>query len=245
MLKTLIVHQHMGLGDHIDCNGLVRILADQFNFVELFVKKHNYESVQRMYRDNSKIRLIVLTLDGLDDEYQQVKQYVRNRKSTPFHRYDFVQIGHKNYPKKPSPSVNCREYFYQQFDLNLEDLKQSFYYQRDLNDEVRVLEKLNPHNEPFAFVHDDPKRGFVIPDAVAKQGLKILRNDLSENIFSYLKVLEQATEIHCMESSFKSLTELFPTNGKLYFHDFRGHPLSKTFKNWNTVSYNQPYSHAY
>lgn len=237
MLKTLIVHQHMGLGDHIDCNGLIRILVDQFNFVELFVKRHNSISVERMFRDEKKIKLVVMDFQNIEDEYHQIKNYVKNKKSTPFHQYQFLQIGHRNYPKDPLPTVNCREYFYQQFNLTLDELQRYFYYERDAQDEARVFQKLNPKEESYAFVHDDPKRGFIINNDVVSPGLKIIRNDLSENIFSYLKILEHADEIHCMESSFKSIIELFPTNGKLFFHDFRGHPLSNTFKNWTTIPY--------
>jgi len=50
-------------------------------------------------------------------------------------------------------------------------------------------------------------------------------------------ILKEAKEIHVMESSFKSVIEHLPSCDKIYFHDFRGHPLGKTKKNWQIVNY--------
>jgi len=41
-----------------------------------------------------------------------------------------------------------------------------------------------------------------------------------------------------MESSFKTLVDLYCKQEKLFFHDFRGHPLgSQSNKNWKTIKY--------
>ena len=49
----------------------------------------------------------------------------------------------------------------------------------------------------------------------------IIKNDMSENMFYFCKILENADQIHCMESSFRSLVETLKPQGKLYFHNFR------------------------
>ena len=109
---------------------------------------------------------------------------------------------------------------------------------------VYNLEKLNPLKEPFAFVHDDKERGFVIEPEHVDSKLKIIKNDPTENVFHFAKIIEEAEEIHCMESVYKSLVDVLNPNGKLYFHDFRGHPLGEEGeKKWKVITYEQKLGH--
>ena len=46
-------------------------------------------------------------------------------------------------------------------------------------------------------------------------------SDIFKNIFFYRRVIENAKEIHCIDSSFLHLVERVPTNAKLYFHNHK------------------------
>lgn len=238
MKKTLIVHHHLGLGDHLDCNGLVRSLLDSYDEVRLFVKQKNFTTVRKMFKDDPRIVLVPIDTVA-KNEYELVAEYCNSIPPNENTEYFCIQIGHFSYPRNPDPNKNCWEYFYEQVGMPLETKKSRFHYQRDEAQENRVYDKLNPNNEPYAFVHDDPSRGFVIDEDSVSSGLRIIKNDMAENILDFCKIIEGASEIHCMESSFKSLVELMPTGGKLFFHDFRGHPLGKSFKEWEIVHYDE------
>jgi hypothetical protein len=111
------------------------------------------------------------------------------------------------------------------------------YWQRDLDEEERVYRKLAPQ-APFAFVHDDVSRGFVINTESIH--LPIVRNEISESIFHLGLLLERATEIHCMESSIRCMMEsLELSRSKLYYHNFRcTRPLgTATRQRWMEVGY--------
>jgi len=93
-------------------------------------------------------------------------------------------------------------------------------------------------------VHDDPVRGFEISDEKVlefsdEKDICIIRNDMTENLFYYGKLLENANQIHCMESCFRSLVETLDIKGQLYFHNFRsgasGYLGNSTRKNWKEV----------
>ena len=47
--------------------------------------------------------------------------------------------------------------------------------------------------------------------------------DLYKNIFLYLKVIENASEIHCLDSSFLHLVERVKTNAELFFHNIKNY----------------------
>ena len=57
-MKTLWILQHLGLGDHLICNGLVRFYASRYTSVFLFCWSSNLSSVQFVFRDLSNISIV-------------------------------------------------------------------------------------------------------------------------------------------------------------------------------------------
>ena len=53
----ILIHHHLGLGDHIVCNGLVRNLIQKNQIYGIFVKKHNVDNVMFMYKDLKNLKL--------------------------------------------------------------------------------------------------------------------------------------------------------------------------------------------
>ena len=227
-MSRLVIHQHLGLGDHIDCNGMIRYILEksEFDTVELFAKKHYASMVDHMFRVTENV--IVIPVDG--NEYVAVEKYMREQTNC-----NFLRVGHEHY--RDQEGKNCWEIFYEQLDIPLSVKDEYFYIKPDPEEEERVFQKLNPNKEEFIFVHDDPSRGFTIEMEEKYSDIHQVKNDMSENIFHFAKILKEAKEIHVMESSFKSVIEHLPSCDKIYFHDFRGHPLGKTKKNWEIVEY--------
>lgn len=235
-MKRLCIHHHLGLGDHLDCNGMVRyfLQVPDIEQIIVFSKSNYYHMIDFMYRDEE--RIIVVKLDKDQDEYQQVSDYLDNNSVSYF-----LRVGHENYPflKEPMYDKNCWEFFYEQVNLPYSVRVDFFYFDRDKSEEQRVFDKLNPSGEPFIFVHEDSERGYEIDRShFVDPSLKVVTNDITENIFHFIKILEEATEIHCMESSFKSLIDLFAKTDKMYYHDFRNQPLGNhTNKQWSVIKY--------
>ena len=231
---NLFIHHHLGLGDHFDCNGMVRYIQKKWSYdeVSVFCKDNYYEMVDYMYRDNDKIKVIKI---DRHKEYDEVKRILNNQSKNHDH---FLVVGHQYYDHY-AKDKNCWEVFYDQVSIPYEVRKSYFYVEKDLEAEEKLFQKLNPENLPFAFVHDDKDRGFVLDKShIKNKDLHIIENDTSENIFHFISILEKAEEVHCMESSFKTLVDIYCDQEKLFFHDFRGHPLGlNSNKNWKIVEY--------
>lgn len=237
MKNELCIHHHLGLGDHFDMNGMVRHYLEPYPYaydkVHVFSKASYFPMVEYMYRDNDNI--IVNELKFPEDEHKSVEYFKKQNGIDKF-----LRIGFEHYPfgLEEQHGKNCWEFFYEQVEVPKEIRVNNFYCERNEEEETRVLNKLNPEGKPFVFVHDDPARGFSIDRNKIDSGFKIIENDTSENIFYFLKVLEEAEAIHCMESSFKSLIDLYAKTDSLYYHDFRNQPLGNyTNKKWNIVKY--------
>ena len=53
-----IIYHHLGLGDHIICNGLVRRLINNNETFGLFVKKQNVKNVEFMFKDLKNLKMV-------------------------------------------------------------------------------------------------------------------------------------------------------------------------------------------
>ena len=107
--NELHLHHHLGLGDHMDCNGLVRffLATGDYDRINLFVKSTYYNMIKTMYSDESRINLV--KIDVNKDEDQQVFEYVKKSGNT-----NLLRVGHENYPfgRELLDNKNCWEYFY-------------------------------------------------------------------------------------------------------------------------------------
>ena len=234
-MSEICVHHHLGLGDHFDMNGLVRYFLRNHDKVHVFYKQMHGNMIEYMYRDNNNI--IATEIPTGENEIAFAEKYFREHESCT----NFIRIGHEHYPYNLEKSMNknCWEFFYEQVKVPYDVRTTEFFLQRDALEEDRLIEKLNPLREKFVFVHDDKDRGFYVDKSyILDKDLVVIENDVSENIFHFIKIIEEAEEIHCMESSFKSLIDIYSKTENIFYHDFRNQPLgTRANKNWKIIKY--------
>ncbi len=207
------IYHHLGLGDHIICNGMVRHFYNQYGSIGLFCKEHNRSNVEYMYRDLKDIEII--SFDDKFDADIQCKKYVHQN---DLYR-DLIKIGFEKMNSTLSESFD--KDFYRIADVPFSVRFEEFYIKRNVKKEKEVLDTLNPNNEKFIFVHDDPDRGFEIDLSKVSTKYKIIKNDKNFLVFNYIKLLEKAEEIHFMQSSFKELICSYNLKKpKLYQHNY-------------------------
>lgn len=207
------IYHHLGLGDHIICNGLVRYCQNIYGKISVFSKTHNYENVKYMYRDNPDILVIPLLNDF------EVNKHISN--NNLFNDTIYVGFGGENSSKVSS----FDEGFYYQHNLPFEHRFSNFYLLRDLELENKIYKNLNPNNEKFIFCHGD------IDNNKIRKDLKIIKNPTEYSVFNLITLLEKSEEIHLMESSIKCLVNSYKlTHPKLFYHKYvRG------YSNWNNT----------
>lgn len=233
----LFIHHHLGLGDHLDCNGMVRYILEHSGHesIGVFSKPNYFGMIEHMYRDNDNIKVFKVSKE---DEYGDVDNILKDNRAEYF-----MRVGHEYYPGKQaelSQDKNCWEFFYEQIDMSHSVRYDNFYVERDPEEEQRVFDKLNPNHEPYIFIHEDAARGFTLNrDHFLNNNLKTIENDVSENIFHFIKILEEAEEVHCMESSFKTLIDFYCKQDNLFYHDIReSQPLGQhSSPKWKVVKY--------
>ena len=229
-MKPIYVYHHLGLGDHIICNGLVRHFAKEYE-VMLFVYSHNINNVQFMYRDKQNIKLISIKHDN---DALEILQNLKN--DIPIKKIGF-------FGPEYSQCKTFDEMFYFQAKLSLENRWDNFYVQRDYKKEKQTFDKLNLIENEYIFIHDDNSRNFNI-NIKSDNIVKIPKINSEETIFDYLMIIEKAKEIHCMNSCFLLMIDSFQCfdNKEKYFHKYAkdnypfGQPKIK-YK-WNIIENN-------
>ena len=221
----MLLYHHLGSGDCISCNGLVRkILSDNtFDKLYLVVKKQHCETVSMMYQDERKIQCVPISTGGEFDDHGERKEVDRLiSELSPSYTMD---IGHENYWKlqQAFPHFDCHQRFYAALGYDFSVRYSGFKYDRNYEEEERVYKKLNPDNQPYIFVHGDSSRGRLMDyERIAKyntENLKIIENDVSESLLNFGLVLERARQVHLMESSFRAYIETLNTDSvRLFLH---------------------------
>lgn len=190
----LVIHHHLGLGDHLVCNALVRHHAAGRRRVGLCCKRLYLVSVAFMYRDLPQIEVLAVDDDaGASAILATLPEAAR------------LRIGFEN--------LDSRDFidaFYRQAGLDRQRRYTGFQVERDAAREEDCYRRLVGDIKGYIFLHDDPSRGFTIDPRRIASTLPIVRPAGAETIFDYAAVIERATEIHCIDSAFANLVESLP-----------------------------------
>lgn len=206
----IFIYHHLGLGDHIICNGMVRHFYKKYGSVKLFCYLRNLDNVSYMYRDLPNLELISVNSD------LEVDNYLRRIDDTT----KKVKIGFNNLDNYMNP-MTFDEAFYKIADLDFSVRFDEFYIEREIDKETEVFNRLNPNNEKYIFIHDDKSRGFKIDESKIESTHKRIYNDNSIPLFHYITLIENAEEVHVMQSSIKDLINSFKfTKPKFFLHEY-------------------------
>lgn len=204
MKNNMLVIPHLGLGDQIICNGLVRNLSKNNSF-DLVCDPRNIESVRFMYRDLLSVNVI----EGYYDSARKLAQLY------PF----VVVVGDMGYGRVKE-GLQFDEWFYSQVGVPFEKRWSDFYVERDEDREKSLFDFLNPMNEEYIFIHHDNR--FRIDENELPGDVKWIFASpmITNNVFDYCSLIENAKEIHTIESSFMFLTDSINPKGQLFAHSY-------------------------
>ena len=247
------IYQHLGLGDMILCNGLIRHLISTIpkGKFYLFCKKSHLKAIKFMYRDLNRLSLV-----GVSNISKNEVLDVRNHLSNIKFNYELIKIGHEFYHPTNALNTNkdspwpCDVVFYKQFQIPFHYRFIKSYWKRDIKKERKVYRQMVGVKKNYIFVHDDPSRNIYISDKILNKKYHVVRNNYKYSIFDYGMILENAKELHLIESSFRQVVETLNTkNIKLYLYKNRkgDHSISLynkklrkwigTQKKWKVITY--------
>jgi hypothetical protein len=232
-MNIFYVYHHLGLGDHLVCNAIVRNICKKFTNKQIitFCKPQYKTTVEFMYRDIINLKIICLH----DNEVHEMLNNVSEKNK--------ILIGHHHLIKYIS-NTTAEKAFYKQIGLKHEKKWLDFYVERDLNREEDLYKKLNPYSKNIIFLQEDTSRNFIINrNLIKNKEIEIIepRIDVTDNIFDYLTLIERSQEVHLFESCFMYMVDLMLTLPQsIYAHRYARplhvHELPSTKLNWNVYT---------
>ena len=224
-MNSIILQTHLGLGDMFICNGLVRKFVAENDYDQYYVvcKRRYLHSVEPMYSDDDRITVVPIQAN---DEYKEVKD-LPLKAST-------LRIGHENLN---TVGQRFDQSFYHQVGFSIEDKYGEAKVSRDADAEERCYSELVSGDEEYIFVHDESSVGtfdLQLPDRY--KVIKPTSRDFTP--LDFLKVIENAKQVHCIDSSFLNMIDVTLDRDELYFHDVKNPDGRPTLKDsWTIINY--------
>ena len=236
-ILTLIT-PHQGLGDHILCNGLYRHFSQVRKQVIVTVKQNYVNEIRYMLRDCDNVKIFPLPMRR-SWTFTRLAQLISE--PLPIEIVGLGSYGENFLPKR----VRFDQNFYDQAGIDFDFRWSKFEVPRNYEREDEIFRLLGCHSGPYIFLHEDKSREFVIDRKRIDSKFRVVEPLVgfsSCSLFDYRKILEGASEIHLIESSFAAFAESIGLKQKLYAHRYaRGHALHDfrhefTYRsNWNVL----------
>lgn len=202
-MSKLFIDWHLGLGDAIICNGMVRHFAKHYNEVLLPTYMHNLSNVSQMFSDLANVK-IEPAIELADFGYQSSE-------------YQYLKLGDRG--KNFRSYSNFAEGFYAQANLPYEISYSEFKLASD------HMPFITP-KRPFMLIHEDEKRNYIIdPDKIDfspyKNNLSIIPFEGPGALASWVPyAIAEADEIHCIDSVMLHLVDRVYSQAKCYLHRY-------------------------
>jgi len=225
MKREVVLHHHLGLGDHFVCNGLVHEAAKRHDKIHLPSKKRNFETVKCLYKDYSDIYVF-----QVENEYRDISEYCMKNK-LPIIKIGFDYLLNS----RAEPNV-C---FYEQAGLDYGLRYTSFKLPETIPNAQALYDKLVLSSVKYCLVHRQSSTGDFLINVNSALPIVEIESGMTNNLLDYVKIIQHAEEIHCIDSSVINLIDSIDTKTKkLYFHKIKPDIQGFKYSNrWNIITY--------
>lgn len=221
----------MGLGDAIICAPIIAKHAAENPNETIWVPAwvHNHESVKSFFVNYPNVSLILF-----HNEQDYIREFVSQAD---------IKLGFYN-PELPQlRGENFIMWFYRQAQMTQADR----WKWCPIQDAAELIVQIPSFfNGNHIFMHHDAKRRFIIDYAYGgiinsfkkNVGIFHVEDYAAPSILGYVKMINQANEIHCIDSSFIHLAEALETTGKLFYHQYARPNSTDNYqfrKPWKTI----------
>lgn len=229
-MNELLIRGHLGTGDMLVQNAIVRHYAKE-NSVCVVCKHRNMSMAAFMWRDLTNVELIGVEDNDNDKEADEVTAHAEQQ------GFSVLRLGFTG--KKPFDIQKWDQELYRQAGVDFKMCWNGFKVNRQPSREIYPIDI---GRSEYCFVHEDRPRGYIINEkylpksrAGRKGGMKRIYADpkRTDNIFDWWHIIENATEIHVMESCFAILVDHLPEfkAKRVAVHEYCRKSIRPTYQN--------------
>jgi hypothetical protein len=235
------------LGDAFVMNAIVHKFAQEANHLILPVKKSNFETIESLYQDYSNIELFPYS--DLKDVYnffistEDPNLTLLNQIEVP-HTNVYIQNLSNQFSKAYVP-INWDRQVYEYYDLPFSTRYTGFRFPKKIDGSDELYDQLTSGDDNYVLLHrgtsqypnginmnfDEFRKNMNLPERKIIE----IKVGITKNMLQYIKLIENAKEIHCVPSSLFCLADSIfnRISGQLFFHDLRANTMMKVNSRWN------------
>lgn len=237
--KLIVIAPHQGLGDHLLCLGIYRHYSKHFKKVLVLVKRSYYRELSNLFRDTKNISLVKIPAK---------RGWTVTRIILFFSKLFRIRtLGLGTYGENFFiPNIRFDHNFYIQAKVPFEQRWDSFFYKRNIEKEDNLYLELGCHNQKYIFLHEDETKGYLIDRSRIPSGIKVIKAQIDTKeylLVDFRKVIENASEIHVIESAFAAFIECLSVNVPMYAHRYARPEAKSDFR--FEFTYKQPWTIIY
>jgi hypothetical protein len=212
-MNNCFIFTGTGFGDHFLINGAVRVYSSFFDKVYISCESNKYEFLQNFYKDNDNIIPVPLQ-QANNSKTQEIENIKKKLNISFFLNLHLVDQGMHN---NPSYQHKMYELANLPFDVKYE------YFHTPYNKKAEILyEKIIKHKE-YCLVNCVCSTGKFEYKVFTDLPVYYLDFGYTDDILDFEQIIKNASEIHCMDTSFYHWIDCIDVKAKLFFHHIR-HP---------------------
>jgi hypothetical protein len=226
----------MSLGDSFVVSGLAHHFGDQCEELHLPVFPKFYNTLRTLYQDCPHIKVVALEpYEFGENQYVEANKLSRILRPTSLN-YTIIN----NTKLHPFWEIQNYDYYNVPYSVRYSKFK----LPAGVDNSVELYEKLSNKN-PYVLVHrcySNYSNGLPIDTEGYRKSNNLpdlpiieIREGITDNMMEFVELIRNATEIHCVPSSFQCLVDnMFnQTNAQLFYHDVRIDALMYVNSFWN------------
>jgi hypothetical protein len=218
-IGTILFHQ--GWTDIINCLPLINLFSLQYDKINLIIRKDSKSIIDFYVSQFNNVEIIYTEKYELDNNLHLIVPQYEDTELLFFGVHDAYR---KNNYINSFRGTNGEDFFVKKFytcyGIDYINRINSFDIVRNFNLEDKIYEDFKLKNgEDYVLYHEDTNRDiFLNKENFNKNYNSIDLNGISDVFFDYIKVLENAKEIHLFDSVWASVIYLLDSKYGLFKH---------------------------
>jgi hypothetical protein len=227
----------MSLGDNFVLSGIAHHFGDRSNELHIPVNPEHYETMSTLYQDHPHIKVISTASYNHDDV-----RYVDDNKLGRIMRPEYLSWHIRRYRIVPMWDLQL----YAHFELSYSLRYSNFRLPKHIEGAEELYQELS-QGEPYILVHrytNNHPEGIPFDLYSFRQYSNLppirtieIQEGTTDNMMKYVKLIQNAQEIHVVPSSFHCLVDGIDTKAKLFFHDIREKTAMIATSQWNNYKW--------
>jgi hypothetical protein len=212
-----IIYFHQGWTDIINCLPLINYYCNKYDKIYLIMREDAKELIDFYSKNINNLQILYEEKQNINDNGIQFVINKYRDEYIDLQNCDFLAIGGHDIARKDSYQNKFRfidncfvKGFYESYDIHYIERINSFNISRNYDVEKEIYNNFIQNNGKDYILYHEVIENYDITQKIVNL------NQISNIYFDYIKVLENAIEIHLLDSSWAAICYLLDAKYKLF-----------------------------